>query len=274
MASNLDCVGLRVRDQDGFTELVGDALRSAQPLGSRDGVDVVRWQDAGGARLVFGLRGGKVLDLLPSFAAEPGAQLSGLVMATDEVATAAVVDESGEQLTSLALEPEQRRLLPADQVHCAATVIALGVEVGVFSDADAFGASAASLLSERDSGSEPPADYIANGWTWPPRMAAESFISYGVFGASTDATAHAQIAGTVLAASLRRTMLTGQEFITARVRTAGFETDVCLSAHEHQEVPIPGQVIAGTVFLVGDLAWASDAEAPARRRHFLGWGRK
>lgn len=253
MSSNLECLGLGVADQAAFVRLVSGALSDAVLLGRSGDVDVVRWQDPSGARLVMGLRDGELLDLLPSFAGEPGALLSGVRMANDEVSTAAVLDDDGEQATALALELEQRRFLAGD-VTGRAAVTALGVQVEVFADADAFGTSDASLLSpDRDRDSEPPEQYRENGWPWPPRMAAESFISYGVFGEPADATAHARLAGVVLHASRRTTALTGQAFTVARVRTAGFESDVCLAADAHPQVPEPGAVVSGTVFLVGDL---------------------
>jgi len=285
MASNLECVGLTVRDVDELTWLVAAVLPSAIPFGSARGVDVVRWQDPGGARLVVALQDGQVVDWLPSFAGSAGARLVGVRMANDEVATADVVGEDGEQLTSFAVEPEQRALLdPAGgvgEIACEAAVTALGVDVAVFDDEAEFAASDASLLSEDDAGSEPPPEYVVRGWAWPPRMAAESFFSYSVFGNPREATAHARLTGTVLEAGRRRTVLTGQEFWVARVRTVGFEADLCLPAAEHPQAPHPGSVVAGTVFLVADLALDAppvldglhptpDVEAePGRRPGFL-----
>ena len=36
---------------------------------------------------------------------------------------------------------------------------------------------------------------------------------------------------------------------TASVRTAGFETGLCLAGSEHLDLPVPGNIISGTVFL-------------------------
>ncbi len=99
------------QDRTGLQQLVNTALTSAQRLGERDGITVLRWQDLSGARLVMGVRDGKLLDLLPSFAGTPGVRLASIRAANDDVAIADVVDEQGEQLTMLALELEQRRFL-------------------------------------------------------------------------------------------------------------------------------------------------------------------
>ena len=42
---------------------------------------------------------------------------------------------------------------------------------------------------------------------------------------------------------------TGQPFITASVRTTGFEADLCLADSEHPDLPVPGNIISGTVYL-------------------------
>jgi hypothetical protein len=256
--SNLECLGLGVADHAGLERLLGVAVAAARPLGEVDGISVVRWEDPSGARLVMSVQGRQVLDLLPCYAGTPGARLANIRAATDEVALADVVDEGDEQVTMLALELEQRRLLPAAGVAAAsATVVALGVDVTVHADEAAFAASDASLLhgqgeDDVDDLDEAPPHFAERGWSWPPRMAAESFISYGVFGPPEDAQAYARLTGTVRHARRLRVAATGREFLAARVRTAGFAVDLCLPAGEHNLQP--GNVIGGTVFLVGSLA--------------------
>jgi hypothetical protein len=254
MPSNLECLGLGVADQAELERLLDGAVAEARRLGEVDGISVLRWQDRSGARLVMSVRGEHVLDLLPSFAGTPGARLANVRAATDEVAFADVVDEDDEQVTMLALELEQRRLLPAAGVAAAgAIVVALGVDVTVHADEEAFAASDASLLHGRseDDVDEAPAHFAERGWSWPPRMAAESFISYGVFGPPEDARAYARLTGTVRHARRLQVAATGKEFVAARLQTAGFEVDLCLPADEHNLKP--GNVIGGTVFLVGSL---------------------
>lgn len=165
----------------------------------------------------------------------------------------------------LAVELEQRQLLPANKapVEGLATVVALGVNLTVHSDAAAFAASDASLLNpdRRDNGEEPPAHYAERGLQWPPHMADESVVSYGVFGDPVNAEAHARLYGTVLHAERRTTTLTSQHFTAARVRSAGFELDMCLPATT--ATPQPGNIIGGDVFLVASLP--VPAKAPATR---------
>lgn len=257
MASNLGCVGLAVDDEAAIDELLRDVDPDARSLGRVGGVEVRRWEDPSGARLVYGLRHGEVTDFLPSFAAVPGAQLAGIRFVADEVVAAGIVDEEGEQMTGMTLELEQHRLLRARGAPTSgrAAIVALGVDVAVFDDAVVFGESPASLLSDRDlDADDPPAHHVELGFTWPPRVAAESFMSFGVLAPEEEeVTAHARLAGTVVEADVRTVVQTGQRFIAARVATVGFETTVCFPAGETAEPPRPGNVIHGTVFLVGDL---------------------
>lgn len=256
VASNLSCVGLAVDNSAELDELLDQLHPDLVPLGEAGGVEVLRWEDPSGARLILGVADGTLVDLLPSFAGRPGALLRDVQAANDEVARAAVVDESGEQLTALAVELEQRRLLANchGTVDGPASVIALGLAVSVHADEVAFAASDASLLDlEQSADSTPPPHFVENGWPWPPRVAARSIFSYGVFGEPETAQAYARLAGIVLDAQRRTVTLTGQEFITTRVQSVDFEIDVCLPADYHTELPKPGQIIAGEVFLVASM---------------------
>jgi hypothetical protein len=258
MASNLDCVGLGVTNREDLERLVNGALAEAELLAEVDGAMVLRWQDPSGARMVINVRDRDVLDLVPSYAGHPGAHLANVRAVNEEVAVADVVDEDGEQLTVLAVELEQRRLLAlaTGPVGGPACVVALGVDVTVHADADAFAASDASLLVEAGAddppAGDPPDHVVERGLSWPPRMAAESVISYGVFGAQ-DARAYARLHGTVLHAQRHTVAATGQSFVAARVRTTGFEVDLCLPATEVTSAVQPGNVVGGTVFLVASL---------------------
>lgn len=236
--------------------LLHDVGPDSRSLGRVGGVDVRRWEDPSGARLVYDLRRGKVTGFLPSFAAVPGARLAGIRFAADEVATAGVIDGDGEQVTGMTLELEQHLLLRTRGAPTSgrAAIVALGVDVAVFDDAAAFEGSPASLMSDKDlDPDDPPARYIELGLAWPPRMAAESFMSYGMFAPDDEATAHARLAGTVIESDTRTVIQTGQRFVAARVTSVGFEATVCFPAGETTLPPRPGNIIHGTVFLVGDL---------------------
>jgi hypothetical protein len=214
---------------------------------------VLRWEDPSGARLILGVTDTDVPDLLPSFAGPVQARLANIRIVNDDVVVAAVVDETGEQLTSAALEVEQRRLLSGRPVeHASAAISALGVEVAVFDSTATFEESDASLLDRESSESEAPAHYVENGWKWPPRVAANSFISYGVFNEGDAATAHARLSGVVRSSERRTVVETGQEVVVAVVETAGFDVTVCLEGSAHRDPPVGG-VISGTVFLVASL---------------------
>lgn len=251
MASNFECIGLHPKDEAAFDRLVARLVAKAAPLGTAGRRRILRWEDPSGARMVFGLRGNAIDDLLPSYAAEPGVRLGGLTRLNDDVLSGPVLDGDGEQVTAMAVEVEEHRLLDLDPRPWSglAAVTAFGNQVTVHADAEAFGASDDSLLDPSKKDEPPPPAYVERGLPWPVRMAAESFVSTAVFGPPEEAEAHAQLAGLVLRAERRRNTVSGLDFVVARVRTYGFEVTVCLPAAEH-DVPAPGNVLSGTVFLV------------------------
>lgn len=246
MATNLACIGMDCESDDEFTTLMQRAFESGALVATQGDVQLVEWQDADGARLVFAVDGSEVLALTPSLVGSPGAQLRNLVRIDDQLWSAEVVDADGEQLTALVADIEGAALIdPGQPPLGSATIVSLGVQVEVVADAEAFEASPASLLS--DAADEPPADYVENGWSWPPRWSAESFVAHGLF--DPDNGAYAQLNGTVLSARTGRNSLTGQEYQIARVRTAGFETDLALPASEHGPLQ-QGNVVTGIVYVV------------------------
>jgi hypothetical protein len=270
VASNLACVGLAVDDEAALETLLRDVEPDSRSLGQVGGVKVRRWEDPSGARLVYSMRRGEITEFLPSFAARPGARLGEIRFVSDEVAAATIVDEDGEQVTGMTIELEQHRLLRARGATRSgrAAIIALGVDVAVFDDAAAFSESPASLLGDRGlQPPDPPAEYAEHGLEWPPRVAAESFMSYGMFAQGEEATAHARLSGTVIEAEARTVARTGQRFVAARVASFGFEATVCFPADDTAEPAQPGNVIHGTVFLVGDMDLPFSV---ARRRSW--WG--
>ncbi len=272
VTSNVACIGFGSDDEDALRSALSRAVALADPLGARGGLRVLRWQDDLGARLVVALdESGEVASLTPSLAGEPGALLTDLVHLDEELWSARVVDEGGEQVTALVADVEQSALLdPTSPPTGRASVVALGIDVEVLADDVAFTASPSSLLAPGSEPGEPPAHFVANGWSWPVRMATESFISHGVFSESAEAEAIAQLNGTVLAARTCRNSLTGDAFHVLRVRTAGFEADMCLSAADHPVLPGAGSVVAGTVYLVVSLADVPAPVAAPRRRRLFG----
>jgi hypothetical protein len=261
-------VGLAVDDVDELAALIERVEPDSRSLGRAGPVDVRRWEDPSGARLVWGQREGEPVEFLPSFAALPSAHLRGISFVSDVVATADVVDdETGEQTTAMALEFEERRFLQGRRSprSGAAALTALGIEVEVFDDDESFAASTASLLSEEDAvvPREPPAHVVAGGLPWPIRVSSESFFSYGVFAQDdAKASAHARLAGTVVQAATRTVTVTGQRFVAARVASVGFGATVCFPADQVTTTPRAGNIIHGTVFLVGSI------EVPAPRRRW------
>lgn len=268
MASNLACIGLAVEDSAELGALVAKTKRTARSVGTYDRVHVVRWQDPSGASLVLGWMGSELVDLLPTYATTSGGILTDCRLINDSVASAAVVDSEGEQLTAIAFEAEQYRQMKAFRNPIAghARITALGVSVQIHADADAFASSTDSLLDHSaDPAEEAPPHYVERGWSWPPRMASESLISYSMFGDPAESTAHARMSGVVLASDHRTCELTGQGFSVATVRTVGFEADVCLAQSDQPATPKPGSIVSGTVFLVAGI----ESDALTRRRSRL-----
>lgn len=260
-------LGFAVETEADFERLAERTLPHAVLLGSRRNRDVLRWEDASGARLVFTVRRGHLEDALPSLSVKPGARLQGATARSGHVIQSAVVDEDGEQVTALVAALEEGPLFPGP-VDGVASIVALGMEITVHADDDAFALDPASLLGSAVDEPIPRPDDLDPDDPWPSgplRMAAESFISHGVFAEAFGAGPPeplARLHGTVLSAERRRNEIGGLEFIVARVQTSGFVADVCLAADEHRDVPLPGSILGGEVYLVGSLsAWTPSARS-------------
>jgi hypothetical protein len=149
-----------------------------------------------GAALILGWRSGELLDFIPAYTATRGGLLSDCHLINESAAAAKVVDAGGRQLTAMAFEAEQYRQLQAlgEPAGGPARITALGVDVQVHPDAHAFAASSGSQLDPAaDPDQEPPPHYREQGWPRPPRLAAESFISYGVFADPAQARPRARL---------------------------------------------------------------------------------
>jgi hypothetical protein len=183
-------------------------------------------------------------------------------MLNDDVAMATVVDEQGEPLTSMAVEIEERRLLPLGKsLDGVATIVALGTSVSIYGSSEEFGESDDSLFLGTEDAEhwrlhpdEPPANYVAGGLQWPRRIGAESFGTYATFLDPGHAQASALMSGTVLSAERRTVIQTGQEIVIAEVRTAGgLVVTVCLEGAAHSGLPPIGGIISGTVNMVASM---------------------
>jgi len=263
LGSNLGCVGLAIGSQHEFEQLVESALASAEVIGRNGGVEVRRWQDESGARLIVATEGRRIVSVLPSFAGEPGPMISARVVAP-VLSFADVLDDEGEQLTALAVALEQHALLGPEAVRGRASLAGLGVGVKVYESEEAFTNSPDSLLAPGADPGPAPEHAAATGIKWPPRVGGQSFISYGIFGEPAQADAYARLNGVVQRAERRSNALTGQHFIWARVSSAGFDADVCMPATaDDPAVPAPGAVVGGTCYMVGSLdEWSEVPDEP------------
>jgi hypothetical protein len=249
VSSALACIGLEVSDEAEFSWLLKSACTAIREIGTFDGVHVGRWQDDSGAALILGLHDGELVDFSITYNGASGGLFAGCRLLHESIVFAKVVDVDGRQLTGMAFEADQYRHLLAlgQQVSGPARITALGTDVTIYPDADAFAASPASQIHPSpEAAPEPPPHYDG---PWPPQLATESFISHGLFADIVQNRSRARLSGTVLDARHHVCVLTGQPFIVAAVRTAGFSADLCLAASEHPDMPVPGNIISGTVFL-------------------------
>jgi hypothetical protein len=179
-----------------------------------------------------------------------------------------VLDEAGEVATRAAIDLEQGELAARQSTAQAASVVAFGNAVRVHASEEAFAGSPDSLLAPDAEPSEPPPHFAERGWPWPPRVAPESFMSYGAFASAGAAVADARMYGSVVSAERHSNAQTGEPFVVARTRTAGMELDLCLEAAADGSIPQPGQVIGGDVYLVASFEGFGGGELP--RRSILG----
>ena len=257
MASTLACIGLDVDSLDTLNQHL--AAMDSTVAGRIDGIESVRYSDPSGARIVVAVDPeGDTIDLVPSYDARPGAVLAALGP-LGPVVQADVVGADDAVATRIAADLEQHR-------HLAGTVggplrgavVALGVEMTVHADAAAFAASDASVLGTPEAGEE------------PSRWATESFVSYGLFAGESAPEPTAFLSGTVVDAATMTNGATGQPFHVVRVATVGFEATVCLAGAEHADLPAPGNIVAGSCYLVVDVPTLWTLEPPRRKRR---WGR-
>jgi hypothetical protein len=260
MTSNLACIGLGVPDERALGPLLDLVVAESDVVGSADGLLTRQRTDASGSRLSVFLRGRVVEDLVPSFAGSPGAHLTEVSLVAPGVVMADVVDQDGETCTRLTCDLEQWRHLGADPVSGEAAITAFGLDVTEHSNAEVFAASPASLVRAVD---DPAPDAL--------RFGAESFISYGAFGSPEDSSGAARLAGTVLSSDTRRVEITGQSFHAVRVRTTGFEVDLCLAVADHPDPPAEGTIVSGNVYLVASMEqlWATAPHDPPRKRRWF-----
>lgn len=181
MGSALACIGLAVSGEAEFSWLLKSACTGIREIGTFDGVHVGQWLDDSGAALILGLHDGELVDFSITYNGASGGLFADCRLLHESIAFAKVVHADGRQLTAMAFEADQYRQLLAlgQQVSGPARITALGTDVTIYPDADTFSASPASQVNPwPEPAPEPPPHYDS---PWPPRLAAESFISHGLF---------------------------------------------------------------------------------------------
>lgn len=251
MVSSLACIGFDVADLDELGGMIQPM--TAEVVGRAGEVITARYADPSGARLLISRREGTPVDLVASYSAAPGALLAAASQTPEGHTIADLVDDDGRVLTRLRVDLEQHRQLGDEPRSLHVSLVALGVEMAVYADHEAFAASPASHVGD------------AAG----PQWSAESFVSYGVLH-DADGSELAEptgfLAGTVLECTTQENAASGQSFHAARVRSAGFEATVCLAASEFPTAPEPGNVVAGSCYLVADAPQLWSPEVPPGQR--------
>ena len=258
MSSTLGCIGMAVDDVDALDALVARLLPDARVVARAAGLQARRWIDPSGASVTMTLQqqdaagdddgedGGVLVDLVPSYvdAAGAGGVRVGVLVPHGATLAADLVDAEGETITRVACDLAQSIVAEVSAPRDA-RITALGLQVTVHDDADAFARSDESILGTPEPGEA------------PKRFATESLLSYGLFGDPDTAEPRAFLSGTVLASVSHRTEVE-QEFHAVRISTVGGTMTLCLAAEEHPEPPTPGTVVAGICYLVLDVPglWA------------------
>jgi len=251
MASHFGAIGLEVRDQQEYGELLHRlyGLGRAEPVG--EGATRVVWSGAGGTRVELEFDGEGALTyvlpcLVPRGAPVP---VRGIALAPDGTAHMELLDgEGGEMLCPLPVELTDR-----------AELRALGRgEAG----APREGSLRLSALAERIDLHADEAAYDAAQGDREPKFAPDFLIPAGLF-RPDDAdrewtpTAHALFAGGVVAAERTESEISGEAFHRIRVRTiGGIEVDVAAADTQLPHPPVPGQWVEGAFFMTGSLGLA------------------
>jgi hypothetical protein len=259
-ASNFACIGLRVETDADYRWLLREVIGETKSVSGTNGSRLYNWQDPSGARLTFAIKNASIMNLIPSFAGNTSVAIGAVLPLGDGMFLADIVDDDGQILTRATLDVVDRQLFEdsarTDKPVGRTSLVALGVDVVIFDDAETFLTSPASLLERVvvDRGS-------------PARWSHESFLSYGSF-ASDNREPSAMLNGTVLSAELRTVALTEETFVAATVRTSGFEVDVCFPQSPNTPLPVPGNILGGTVYLV---AAGSAGRGGKRRAGLAPW---
>jgi hypothetical protein len=234
MSSTLACAGLPTSDEQ-LAALLEQILPETQLLGAVGRNRVVRWEDPSGARLVLEVGDDGVVDLLPSFRSGLTVLLGDLESVNRDVVSAWLLDEDGEQLTNACLALEQRRLLSRRTVpRVRASLTALGVEVTIHPDEEAFAASDASLL-DPDARQRGPLRSTRSA-AGPGRRASQRPRSSPTACSPRLRTPPPRAPQWPRPAAERRIVqATGKDVVVADVDSVGGRLTVCLEGADHSE---------------------------------------
>lgn len=253
MSSTLGCIGLAVSDADSLDALVEHLLPDAGVIATSGDLQARRWTDPSGASLTMTVRqtgddAGVLVDVVPSYVgpvaagdsnAHDGVRL-GALTGHGETLAADLLGADGETVLRVACDLAQSIVVEVSEPR-PAHLTALGLDITVHADAEAYATSDESIL--RAPG--PPHA--------PVRFATETLLAYGLAEDAAKAQPTAFISGTVLSVSSQTNAETEQGFHTARLRTVAGHVTVCLAAGDHPDPPRLGNVLSGICYLVLDV---------------------
>ncbi|WP_156822679.1 hypothetical protein [Demetria terragena] len=272
MTSNLACIGMAVTSTAGLDALIAELTsRDREFLRESFGVQTYAWQDPSGARVVYDVLAGTP-HIVPTFAGTSEFDYVSIVPVSTEVTKIMVTSSDGIGHTGVTCQVEQRRHLSDVPSNGRICLTALGTHISVHADIGAFLASDASLLGTEDELGPPPAQVRDRGLAWPPRMSSKAFLANGFYGPAKP-TPYALMSGVVSQVEPRTNELTGGRFLATQVRTAIGDLDLCLAGDDYDDVT-PGNVIAGTVTVVGSLVAPEIAGRPRPGESRRAWRRR
>ena len=245
MASNLSCIGLPIESEEEFESLAEAVFPSAETISVKGGA-YLRATDESGAELWLQLNSrDEIIGMNPHFtgvarftagitASVDRSESSPLDGAYHAWANPTDDDSSTGEYPFVFDMPD---FLVANHLRLPyradLQIAAFGQQVDCYDSPEAHGEA-------------------QDGET---KFASESFIPAGLFSpdgeSTTPPTAHAIMAGTVLAAEERVNSWTGTRFYYCQLRSLGGEYDVVLDPSEAGRLPLIGGVVAGTFWLSG-----------------------
>lgn len=258
MTNRLACIGIHVADAEAFGATVEALLAEGTTEQGPGASALTTWLDPSGAAVVASLGpAGDVECVMPTFLGTAELEVVPRRLAPDatcafcDLLVVDVVDGEGGLVLPMAVQIDDLALsrprIPTDE-RAQLAVTAFAEQLAVFPTAEAF-----------------------DGWQaeHPVRYAAEAAIPIGLFEGEGHEVPEVLLSGVVLDAEVRVNEATGDPFAWLSVRSLPGVLDVVAPASALVDVPDPGAVVHGSVWMVGRLSGGLlPGPSPRPRRRF------